>query len=146
MPLYKKLHEKSCCYLVIIYRKKASLKGKANGILIACSLFVICVHVPALHPCHMTNALGFSQSEARTFFVYIFSMGNNMISGVNKHKKNFQRQQNCIRVTTLHSCYMKKGLVFNQSDARNFFMYIITRRYRVKFRIKLPTNTHRPGK
>ena len=35
------LHEKSCCYLVIIYMKKASLKGKANEILTACALFVI---------------------------------------------------------------------------------------------------------
>ena len=34
----------------------------------------------------------------------------------------FQRQQNCIRVTTLHSYYMKNGLVFSQSDARNFFI------------------------
>ena len=60
--------------------KKASLKGKANEILTACPLFVICIHIPALHPCYMTNAPGFSQSEARKFFVYIFSIGNNMIS------------------------------------------------------------------
>ena len=74
------LHEKSCCYLVIIYMKKASLKGKANEILTACPLFVICIHVPALHQCYMTNALGFSQSEARKLFVYILSINNNMIS------------------------------------------------------------------
>ena len=80
MPLYKKLQEKSLCYLEIIYMKKASLKGKANEILTACALLVICIHVPALHPCYMTNALGFSQSEARKFFVYIFSIGNNVIS------------------------------------------------------------------
>ena len=65
--LYRKLHEKSCFYLVIIYMKKVSLKGKANEILTACALLVICIHVPALHPCYMTNALGFSQSEARKF-------------------------------------------------------------------------------
>ena len=47
---------------------------------------------------------------------------------VSKHMYIFQRQQNCIRVTTLHSYYMKNGLVFSQSDVRNFFMYIITRR------------------
>ena len=76
----KPLHEKSCCYLVIIYMKKASLKGKANEILTACALYVVCIHVSALHSCYMTNALGFSQSEARKFFVYIFSIGNNMIS------------------------------------------------------------------
>ena len=35
-------------------------------------------------------------------------------------------------------CYMKNALVFSESDARNFFMYIITRRQREK----LPTNTH----
>ena len=28
----------------------------------------------------MTNALGFSQPEAREFFMYIFSIGNNIIS------------------------------------------------------------------
>ena len=60
--------------------KKASLKGKANEILTACALVVICIHVPALHPCYMINALGFSQSEARKFYVYIFSIGSNMIS------------------------------------------------------------------
>ena len=32
----------------------------------------ICINVPALHPCYMTNALGFSQSDARKFFIYIF--------------------------------------------------------------------------
>ena len=45
----------------------------------------------------------------------------------------------------LASCYMKNALVFSRSDARNFFLYIITRREREKFRIKLPTNTHLPG-
>ena len=77
IPLYKKLHSKSCCYLEIIYMKKASLKGKANEILTACVLFVICIHVPALHSSY--TALSFSQSEARKFVVYIFSVGNNMI-------------------------------------------------------------------
>ena len=57
--------------------KKASLKGKANEILTACVLFVICIHVPALHSSY--TALSFSQSEARKFVVYIFSVGNNMI-------------------------------------------------------------------
>ena len=41
---------------------------------------------------------------------------------VSKHMYIFQRQQNCIRVTTLHSYYMKNGLVFSQSDVRNFFI------------------------
>lgn len=58
--------------------KKASLKGKANEILTACVLFVICIHVPAFYSSYI--ALGFSQSEALKFFVYIFSVGNNMIS------------------------------------------------------------------
>ena len=62
-----------------INQKKDKDKDKANEILTACALVVICIHVPALHPCYMTNALGFSQSEARKFFVYIFSIGNNMI-------------------------------------------------------------------
>ena len=44
------------------------------------SVPAICNHVPALHQCYMTNALGFSQSEARKFFVYILSINNNMIS------------------------------------------------------------------
>ena len=127
MSLYKKLHEKSCCYLVIIYMKKASLKRKANEILTACALFVICIHVSALHSCYMTYALGFSQSEAHKFL-------------------NFSKTTNCIRVTTLHSHYMKNGLVFSKSDVRYFFRYIITRRQRVRFRIKLPTNKHRPDK
>ena len=43
----------------------------------------------------------------------------------------------------LVSCYI---FVFSRSDVRDFFMYIITRRQREKFRIKLPTNTHLPGK
>ena len=76
----QKLHQKSCCYLVIKYMKKTSLKGKANEIFTACALFIICIHVPALRQCYITNALGFSQSEARKFFVYIFSTGNNIIS------------------------------------------------------------------
>ena len=42
--------------------------------------------------------------------------------GVSKHKLIFQRQQYCICVTTLHSYYMKNGLVFSKSDARNFFI------------------------
>ena len=52
--------------------KKVPLKGKVNEILKAHALFVICINVPALHPCYMTNALGFSQSDARKFFIYIF--------------------------------------------------------------------------
>ena len=52
--------------------EKVSLKGKVNEILKAHALFVICINVPALHPCYMTNALGFSQSDARKFFIYIF--------------------------------------------------------------------------
>ena len=32
----------------------------------------------------------------------------------------------CTRVKTLHSCYMKNATVFSQSDARNFFMYVIS--------------------
>ena len=149
MPLYKKLHEKSCCYLVIIYMKKASLKGKASEILTACALVVICIHVSALDSCYMTNALDFSQSEARKFFVCIFSIGNNMISSAiwcQQAQVNFSKTTNCIRVTTLHSHYMKNGLAFSQSDVRNFFRYIITRRQRVRFRIRLPTNKHRPDK
>ena len=147
VPLYKKLHEKSCSYLVIIYTKKASLKGKANEILTACALVVICIHVSALDSCYMTNALDFSQSEARKFFVYIFNKGNNMISSaIWCQQANFLKTTNYIPVTTLHSHYMKNGLVFSQSDARNFFKYIITRRQRVRFRIKLPTNKHRPDK
>ena len=60
--------------------EKGTLKDKANEILTACALFVICTHVPPLHPWYMTNALVFSQSEARKCFMYIFSIGNNMIS------------------------------------------------------------------
>ena len=146
MPLYKKLHEKSCCYLVIIYMKKASLKGKASEILTACALVVICIHVSALDSCYMTNALDFSQSEARKFFVYILSIGNNMISSEiwsQQAQVNFSKTTNCIRITTLH---WQNRLVFSQSELRNFFRYIITRRQRVRFRIKLPTNKHRPNK
>ena len=66
--------------------KKSSLKGKANEILTACALVVICIHVSALDSCYMTNALDFSQSEARKFFVCIFSIGNNMISSAKCEK------------------------------------------------------------
>ena len=98
----QKLHQKSCCYLVIKYMKKASLKGKANEILTACALYVICIHVSALHSCYMTNALSFSQSEARKFFVYIFNIGNNMIS---RAIWCLQAQVNFSKTTKLHSCY-----------------------------------------
>ena len=57
--------------------KKVSLKGKANEILTACKLYVICIHVSALHSYYMTNALGFSQSV--NFSCIIFNIGNNMI-------------------------------------------------------------------
>ena len=127
MPLYKKLHEKSCCYLVIIYMKKASLKRKANEILTACALFVICIHISALHSCYMTSVLGFSQSEARKFFVYIFSIGNNMISSANwcqQAQLNFSKTTNCIRVTTLHSHYMKMDL-FSASQTCVIFSGIL---------------------
>lgn len=129
VPLYKKLHQKSCCYLVIMYMKKSSLKGKANEILTACALVVICIHVSALDSCYMTNALSFSQSEARKFFVRIFSIGNNMISSAiwcQQAQVNFSKTTNCIRITTLYSHYMKNGLV-SHSEVRGFFRYIITR-------------------
>ena len=32
----------------------------------------------------------------------------------------------CTRVKTLHLCYMKNATVFSQSDACNFFMYVIS--------------------
>ena len=32
----------------------------------------------------------------------------------------------CTRVTTLHSCHMKNTSVFSQSDAHNFFRYVIS--------------------
>ena len=34
----------------------------------------------------------------------------------------------CTYVTTLHSCYIKNALVFSQSEAVIFFMYIITQK------------------
>ena len=102
MHFYKKLHEKSRCYLEIIYMKKVSLKGKANEILTACALYVICIHVSAFHSCYMRNAFGFSQSEARKFFVYIFNIGNNMIS---RAIWCLQAQVNFSKTTKLHSCY-----------------------------------------
>ena len=52
----------------------------------------------------------------------------------NLHKKRITDSQNgqnfafeiCIRAITLRSCYMKNTLVFDQSDARDFLMYINT--------------------
>ena len=47
-------------------------------------------------------------------------------------RASWRRQQNCTlfvnstRVTALHSFYMKNELVFSQSVARAFFMFIIT--------------------
>ena len=32
----------------------------------------------------------------------------------------------CTRVTTLHSCYMKNATDLSQSDAHNFFRYVIS--------------------
>ena len=53
-------------------------QGKRNfdSVRASCNLY----YVSALDSCYMTNALDFSQSEARKFFVCIFSIGNNMIS------------------------------------------------------------------
>ena len=80
--------------------KKASLKGKANEILTACVLFVICIHVPALHSSY--TALSFSQSEARKFVVYIFSVGNNMILST---IWCYTAHVNFSETTKLHLCY-----------------------------------------
>ena len=126
--------------------KKVSLKGKANEILTACALVVICIHVSALNSCYMTNAPDFSQSEARKFFVYIFSIGNNNCNLVLASTGKFFKDNK------LHSCYNfalalhEKWTCFQPADVRNFFRYIITRRQRVRFRIKLPTNKHRADK
>ena len=53
-------------------------QGKRNfdSVRAICNLYSC--FIPALHSSY--TALGFSQSEARKFFVYIFSVGNNMIS------------------------------------------------------------------
>ena len=52
--------------------EKGISQRQSKRILKAHALFVICINVPALHPCYMTNALGFSQSDAHKFFIYIF--------------------------------------------------------------------------
>ena len=61
--IFTKLHEKSCCNLLIIYMKNASQIVMMDKILAACVLFVICTHVTILHSCYMKNALVFSQSD-----------------------------------------------------------------------------------
>ena len=67
------LHEKSCCFLLIICMKNASQKLKTDEILAARALFVICTRVKTLHSCYMKNATVFSQSDARNFFMYVIS-------------------------------------------------------------------------
>ena len=74
----------------------------------------------------MTSALVFSQSDMRKCFMYIFDIGNNMISSalcVNRHQQIFQRQQGCTRVVLHEKCTR-----FQPIRPRNFFMYINTRR------------------
>ena len=47
---------------------KASQKVKTRNF--DSALFVICTRVASLHSCYMKNALVFSQSEARNYFMY----------------------------------------------------------------------------
>ena len=75
MLIYTKLHEKSYCCLLIIYMKNTPQKVKTNEILAAFAhYFVICTCVTTLHSCYMKNALVFSQSDARKFFMYFIAI------------------------------------------------------------------------
>ena len=75
MLIYNKLHEKSYCCLLIIYMKNTPQKVKTDEILAACAhYFVICTCVTTLHSCYMKNALVFSQSDARKFFMYFIAI------------------------------------------------------------------------
>ena len=71
--IHTKLHEKSCCYLTIIYMKKHQRKLRQTKFC-QCALFAICTFVTTLHSCYMRNALAFSLSEARNFFLYIIKV------------------------------------------------------------------------
>ena len=71
--IHTKLHEKSCCYLTIIYMKKHHRKLRQTKFCQR-ALFAICTCVTTLHSCYMRNALAFSLSEARNFFLYIIKV------------------------------------------------------------------------
>ena len=66
--IYIKLHFKSCCYLLIIYTKKASQKVKTDEILAAFALFVICTRITTLHLCCMEKMHTFSTNQTRVIF------------------------------------------------------------------------------
>ena len=68
MLIYTNLYEKSLGYLLIIYMKNASHEVKTNEILPAH------VRYCNLDLCDTKNALVFSQSDARNFFMYIVKM------------------------------------------------------------------------
>ena len=75
----KKLHEKSCCYIVVWMEKSISQRqGKRDfdSVRSICNLHSCSTFAPVLHD----KSTRFSQSEARKCFMYIFSIGNNMIS------------------------------------------------------------------
>ena len=63
-------------YLLIIYMKNTSEKIKMEKVLVACLLFVLCIHLTTFthlttfHSRYMENALAFSQSDVRNFFMY----------------------------------------------------------------------------
>ena len=48
--------------------KNTSEKIKMGKVLVACLLFVLCIHLTTFHSRYMENALAFSQSDARNFF------------------------------------------------------------------------------
>ena len=51
------------------------MKNTPHEILAACAhYFVICTCVTTLHSCYMKNALVFSQSDARKFFMYFIAI------------------------------------------------------------------------
>ena len=64
--IYIKLHFISCCYLLIIYAKKASQKVKTDEILAALALFVICTRIATLRLCGKMHT--FSTNQTRVIF------------------------------------------------------------------------------
>ena len=110
MLIYTKLHEKSYCCLLIIYMKNTPQKVKTNEILAAFAhYFVICTCVTTLHSCYMKNALVFSQSDARKFFMYFIAIIIIIIIIINIFEKKLLMPSTRLLMEMLANCSQISG-------------------------------------
>ena len=133
---YLKLQEKSCYYLLLMYVKKRH-RVKKDEILKAYTLLVICTGVTILH------------SSRYNFALLALQLCTPRVTTLHS-RYNFAllALQLCTpRVTILHSSrynfalVLQDELVFSQSKAGNFFMYIIVKEIFHAFSIFSPNLT-----